>query len=97
MDESRQDRDARIIERQWQLLEKTDGYHEGGTAWQKWILGVLGVLTAGGIVGGVEMYGQLQAIRQQQIDAVYASEERRRELDRRLEGIEVKLGQRNGP
>ncbi len=107
------DRLRKDLERKNRLIDRMeDGgpiFNEGGTSWQKWILGILAVLVVAGVVGGIAGYGQLQAIRQQQTDAEAAAlaattasnqsaEERRRELDRRLESIERKLEQRgNAP
>lgn len=83
-------RKSELIERLW---EQSGNYSEGGTSWQKWILGILAVLAVAGVVGGIEGFGQLQAIHQQQIDAILAADDRRHEIDRRLENIERKLEQ----
>jgi hypothetical protein len=36
-------------------------YNEANS-WQKWLVGIVGVLTAFGVVGGVAMYGKISAI-----------------------------------
>src|ERR1700749_376539 len=89
------DRLRKDVERKNRIIDRMeDGvatFNEGGTSWQKWILGILGGLAVAGTVGGVVVYGQLQAIHQQQLDAILAADDRRHEIDRRLENIERKL------
>lgn len=93
-----QDENARLRRELYRLREEESGsnYSEGGTSWQKWILGILAGIAILATAGGVEMNAQLAAIHQQQMDAILASDDRRREIDRRLESIEQKLSQRGG-
>lgn len=93
------DRLRRESERKNDIIDRlreqnSSSYSEGGTSWQKWILGILALLAVAGVVGGIEGFGQLQSIHQQQVDAILAADDRRHEIDRRLENIERKLEQR---
>src|ERR1700749_2663036 len=77
------DRLRKDVERKNRIIDRMeDGvatFNEGGTSWQKWILGILGGLAVAGTIGGVVVYGQLQAIHQQQLDAILAADDRRHE------------------
>jgi hypothetical protein len=84
------DRVVRIIRKQFRQIAPRngdDGEGEGGEEQKRilnWILGVVATVLAGGIFGGVAMYGKLTAIEKGQTNL----EKRQDEHEQRIGGLE---------